>query len=212
MEPAPLESRRATLEDLESLQGLWAAAGLPADELARFLGEFQVVTDPQGRLVHSIGLLVEGDQALLHSEASAQSPSEDPDVGRAAAWRRLRIVARNQGISRIWTREDADYWRTCGFHPVTVAELPRELPPFLQREDGWWVYQHPEPAQADQLVKREMALWKTQREQESETFQRKVRTFKAVALGLFALAMILLLAFLFTVMRLRPDAFRSLFR
>ena len=212
MEPVPLECRRATLEDLDSLRDLWSASGLPADELAKFLNEFQVVTDPSGRIIYSIGLLTEDGQALLHSEAVGCPPPEEPDTCRALAWKRLGILSRNQGIRRIWTREDAAYWGTCGFDPLPVQELPAELPSFVPREVGWSVHRHHEPAQTELLVKRELALWQTRREQETEEFQRKVRKFRAVALVLFGLSMILLLAFLFTVLRLRPDAFRQFFR
>ena len=50
MEPAPLESRRATIEDLGALEILWSQSGLPASELGRFLSEFHVVTDPDGQI------------------------------------------------------------------------------------------------------------------------------------------------------------------
>ncbi|MEY4691537.1 MAG: hypothetical protein RIT19_1862 [Verrucomicrobiota bacterium] len=212
MEPAPLECRRATVEDLEPLRNLWSGAGLPADELGKFLHEFQVVTDPSGRILYSVGLLPEGGEALLHSEALESPPPPEADACRALAWRRLGILSRNQGITRIWTREDSEYWDTCGFDAVAARDLPATLPSFVPREDGWRVHRQPEPAQTDLLVKRELALWKTQREQEAENFQRRVRTFRTVALGLFGLSMILLLALLFKVIQLKPDAFRQFFR
>jgi N-acetylglutamate synthase-like GNAT family acetyltransferase len=212
MEPAPLESRRATIEDLGALEILWSQSGLPATELGKFLTEFHVVTDSEGQILHAIGLLVEGDQALLHSEALSVPLPVEPDVCRAAVWRRLRILARNQGISRIWTQEDAEYWRVSGYQAIPESQLPPELPSFVQREAGWWMHQSPDTAQADLMVQREFALWKTQREQESQSFQQRVKAFRAVALGLFGLSLILLLGFLFYAAKLRPDAFRNFFR
>jgi N-acetylglutamate synthase-like GNAT family acetyltransferase len=212
MEPAPLESRRATIEDLGALEILWSQSGLPAAELVKFLTEFHVVTDPDGQILHAIGLLVEGDQALLHSEALSVPQSIEPDACRAAVWRRLRILARNQGISRIWTQEDAEYWQVSGYQPISESQLPAELPSFVPREAGWWMHQSPDAAQADLMVQREFALWKTQREQESQSFQQRVKAFRAVALVLFALSLILLLGFLFYAAKLRPDAFRLFFR
>jgi hypothetical protein len=210
MDSTPMESRRANVEDLGTLMDLWSGAGLPSDELGRFLGEFQVVTGPDGRILHAIGLLVEGEEALLHSEAMAQEAGADPDAWRAVAWRRLRLIARNQGVVRIWSREDADYWAGSGFQPVAVGELPATLPSFVQRDEGWWIYRHPEPAQADQMVQREMALWRTLREQEAERFRSRLVTFRIVAFGLFALTMILLLAFLFYASKLKGNLFQIL--
>ena len=74
------------------------------------------------------------------------------------------------------------------------------------------MHQSPDAAQADLMVQREFALWKTQREQESQSFQQRVKAFRAVALVLFALSLILLLGFLFYAAKLRPDAFRLFFR
>lgn len=212
MEPAPLESRRATIEDLGALEILWSQSALPATELGKFLTEFHVVTDSDGQILHAIGLLVEGDQALLHSEALSAPQSIEPDACRAAAWKRLRILARNQGISRIWTQEDAEYWQVSGYQPISESQLPAELPSFVPREAGWWMHQSPDAAQADLMVQREFALWKTQREQESQSFQQRVKAFRAVALVLFALSLILLLGFLFYAAKLPPDAFRLFFR
>jgi hypothetical protein len=85
------------------------------------------------------------------------------------------------------------------------------LPSFVQREAGWWTYQSPDAAQADVLVQREFALWKTQREQESQSFQQRVKVFRVIAFGLFALSLILLLGFLFFATKV-PEIFRQLFR
>jgi len=212
MEPPFLESRRATTDDLGALEILWSQANLPATELGKFLSEFHVVSDPEGQILHAIGLLVEGDQALLHSEALSALQFAEPDACRAAVWKRLRILTRNQGISRIWTREDAEYWRVSGYQSIPESQLPSDLPSFVQREGGWWMYQSPDAAQTDLLVQREFALWKTQREQESQSFQQRVKAFRVIAFGLFALSLILLLSFLFFATKVRPEVFRQLFR
>ena len=211
MKPQILESRRATADDLGALEFLWSQSGLPATELGKFLSEFHVVTDPDGQILHAIGLLVEGDQALLHSEALPVPQFVEPDACRAVLWKRLRILTRNQGISRIWTQEDAEYWRVSGYQSIPESQLPSDLPSFVQREAGWWMYQSPDAAQTDLLVQREFALWKTQREQESQSFQQRVKAFRVVAFGLFALSLILLLSFLFFATKI-PEVFRQLFR
>jgi hypothetical protein len=133
----------------------------------------------------------------------------EPDACRAAVWKRLRILTRNQGISRIWTQEDAEYWRVSGYQLISESQLPRDLPSFVQREAGWWMHQSPDAAQTDLLVQREFALWKTQREQESQSFQQRVKLLWVVAFGVFALALILILFF---ATKVRPEVFRQLFR
>lgn len=101
MESPAYIARRATQEDLPALQGLWQAAGLPWEELETFVTEFQVVPGDEGVLLAAVGLMVESNEALLHSEAVRQNG--DGDELRDGLWRRIQIVARNQGVHRVWT-------------------------------------------------------------------------------------------------------------
>ena len=139
----------------------------------RFLTEFQVVTSPDGRILHCIGLLVDGDQALLHSEALPTHPTVEPDACRSALWRRLRILARNQGISRIWTREDAEFWVISGYESIPESRLPAELPSFVPKEEGWRVYHMPKPTEADLRVKREPDIWQTKPTMDTDLSQQR---------------------------------------
>ena len=56
MDSSDLTVRRATLDDLPTLLGLWEVNRLPALELERRLTEFQVVSRPDGVVVGAIGL------------------------------------------------------------------------------------------------------------------------------------------------------------
>ena len=70
VEDVPIRARRATVEDLPALQALWQRADLPWDQLDRFVTEFLVVPgEEDGMLLAAIGLQVDSDQALAHSEA-----------------------------------------------------------------------------------------------------------------------------------------------
>ena len=119
MDPSPLNARRANEEDLTALEELWRQASLPWEQLGGFLQEFIVATDEEDHLVGAVGLLIEGDNALLHSEAI--HPGVDADPVRMALWRRMQIVARNQGVTSIWTQEDAPYWQASGFDPAPAG-------------------------------------------------------------------------------------------
>ena len=113
MESTGSPTRRATPQDLAALQTLWEQAGLPAAGLSEFAGEFQVYEAPEGGFLAAIGLLVEGQHAVLHSEAIVAGA--DADELRLALWTRIQIIARNQGLKWVWTQEDAEYWRNSGF-------------------------------------------------------------------------------------------------
>lgn len=201
METPALNARRATIEDLPALQALWQQAGLPWIELERFVTEFQVVpAEGEGLLLAALGLLVEGNDALLHTEAVA-----DPELAdelRATLWHRVQIVARNQGVQRIWTQEDADYWRDSGFSKPSPAMVAETAATFVDKSAEWQVFELIDPDKAKHLVDEQMAIWEAARAQEAEELQDKIRSFRTFA---FALAGVVTLAalgmFLYIVMR-----------
>lgn len=199
MESPAYIARRATEEDLPALQGLWQAAGLPWEELETFVTEFQVVPGDEGLLLAAIGLMVESNEALLHSEAVRQNG--DQDELRDALWRRIQIVARNQGVHRVWTQEDAEFWRFAGFLPSTPADFTRSTASFLQPGDGWSAFQLVDPSRANAVVEEQMAVWQATRQQEAEEFARKVKVFRTVAFLIFAVVLVLILGLLWAVMK-----------
>lgn len=209
MESPALAARRATLEDLPALQALWQRAGLPWEELERFLTEFQVVPgEEEGVLLAGLGLMVEGNDALLHSEALATE--ENDDELRAALWRRLQIVARNQGIHRLWTQEDADYWRASGFVAASPAAVAGATAAFVDKSAAWWLCELIDPEKAKRLTTEQMAIWQASRAQEAEELQTKIRTFRNLALLLAAAVVAVMVGMVFFVLLRRPELLQRL--
>lgn len=206
-------ARRATIDDLPSLQALWIEAGQPWEELEKFLGEFQVVADPDGSLIAASGLLVEGSEGLLHTETIAQRASEQADELRALLWRRLQIVARNQGVVRMWTAEESPYWAT-EFSTASAAAVQGCSASFLANDPQatWRIRELVDANRAKQMVNEQMAIWAASRSQEREQFQRKTRLFMSVALVLVALIIGICAWMLFKVMNAQPDLLLRIFR
>lgn len=209
MELPALSARRATVEDLPALQALWQIGGLPADKLEKFLTEFQVVPgEGEGVLLGAIGLMVEGNDALLHSEALA--PGDEGDEIRAALWRRLQIVARNQGIHRLWTQEDADYWRTGGFGVAPAETVSAATAAFVVKTATWLVCELIDPAKAKQLVTEQMAIWHATRTQEADELQGKIRAFRNASIVIAAVVVVLMIGMVVFVLRQRPEILQRL--
>jgi N-acetylglutamate synthase-like GNAT family acetyltransferase len=188
--------RRATVDDLPALQALWQQAGLPWEDLDRFVTEFQVVELSEGgRLVGAIGLQVDGSEGLVHSEAIADGEEADPI--RAALWCRLQIVARNLGAVRLWTLEDAPYWRTV-FAPALPDQVVSMSASFRDPEAAWWTFQLVDPARAEQLAREQMALLSTSLETEKVELQdsvRKIRTLLFTIAGIVLGIMMIVLVY-----------------
>ncbi|MSU34320.1 MAG: hypothetical protein EXS36_04280 [Pedosphaera sp.] len=195
METPAIQARRATLDDLPALLELWQATGLPGEQLEQFLTEFQLVSDEQGSLCAAVGLLIHQQDGLIHSEAIAAGA--DADTCRAALWRRTQIVARNAGITRLWTPEEDPFWIANGFHPATPAEVA-DMPTAIANPDTkWFLHLSMDPNRAKQIVNEQLAIWETSRMQDKEDFTRKIGSIRSIALlfaaliigGAFVLAM-----------------------
>jgi N-acetylglutamate synthase-like GNAT family acetyltransferase len=206
MEEGPYQARRATVEDLPELEALWTEAGLPAAQLGPFLAEFQAAQQSDGRIAGVVGLLLEQDSALLHSEALASWADED--AAREVLWRRVKILARNHGVRAVWTREDAPYWATCGFEPATGAERPA----FARDEpEGWRAVVIGDPQQAQAVVNEQMAIWQATRIQEAERLQSSVKLLRNLAAVLVGLVICGFLGGVIYVFALHPELLRRLF-
>ncbi|MFM7100626.1 MAG: hypothetical protein ACKO3N_05605, partial [Verrucomicrobiota bacterium] len=190
--PPEIEARRATVEDLPALEALWQRAGLPAEQLEKFVTEFQVVEDGDGVLRGAIGLQRDGDQALLHSEALGVE--EGAEAVRGALWARLQVLARNQGVVRLWTLEDAPFWRGL-FRPATPAEIAGGSAVFADPGLAWWTLQLVDLARLEQMAQQQALLRGDFSGGVDEQFQETVRRIRLAAYGLAGLVILLLAGF-----------------
>lgn len=126
MLPAGLTVRRATLDDLEMLRGVWREARLPEFELERRFTEFQIVLDSNGWILAALGLRFSGHHGQVHSLAIRRTDLE-ADL-RSALLDRIVTLGHQHGALRLWTRESGDFWSDKGFLPPTPEER-RDLPP-----------------------------------------------------------------------------------
>ena len=136
MDPSQYIVRRANVDDLGGLKLLWERSRLQVLDLEKHLTEFQLIVSLEGDLIGAIGLHVEGKQAHLHNEAFTQP--EDEDAFRLMLWERLRTLARNHGLARLWTREEAPFWHQVGFADAE-PELLKKLPPGFGDTRGRWL-------------------------------------------------------------------------
>lgn len=195
MDPSRYTVRRATLEDLPTLKGLWQTNGLPALELDRHLTEFQLVLRPDGILVCAIALRVIGAQGLIHSEAGYST--QQLEDGRPLFWQRLQGLARNHGLTRLWARgEVVPFWRDTGFRTATEAELKRLPTAFGSAEVGWSTLNLRDEVLLADALEKELELFHQEQQEQNERLRRQALLFKwiagLIAVGFFAGALALL--------------------
>lgn len=197
MSSASIHVRRATLEDLPLLRGLWEAERFDAPELERRFTEFQVVQGPGGELLGAVGLQVQNQQGLLHSEAYVHPETEEEL--RPLLWERIQTIARNHGLHRLWTRERAPFWRRCGLEPAGEPELQRLPPAFGDRQREWLTLRLRDELAVPHAIEREFELFKAEQDAALERARRQVRIVKTIAwvigLVLLAIAAVILVKF-----------------
>jgi N-acetylglutamate synthase-like GNAT family acetyltransferase len=132
MNAADYRVRRATLDDMPQLTKLWQSMRFDADDLSRRVTEFQVVESADAAILGGIGMQIAEKHGRLHSEFF--SDFSLADTLRPLLWERLKTIATNHGLLRIWTLEQAPFWHQIGLtepDPETTRKLPllwRALP------------------------------------------------------------------------------------
>ncbi|MGA4645550.1 hypothetical protein [Limisphaera sp. 4302-co] len=179
MEGPTLRVRRATVDDLPQLRALWQAQLPDASGLERRVTEFQVVESPEGRVLAAVALTMHEGHGLIHSEVFADFA--DADRYRALLWERLEQVARNHGLYRVWTREEAPFWARCGLQLAGEPQLDR-LPEIWRSLKGRWLtLQLREPPPEGLSIEKEFELYMQAERRRTEALLERARWIKRIA-------------------------------
>lgn len=206
MATSSFRPRRAIVDDLPQLVMLWELEQLPTESLEKRFTEFQVVTDGSGRVLAAVGLQVHGSHGVLHSEALAQA--ELGDELRELLWTRIQMVARNHNLDRIWSRLNYPFWRSLGFRPATPEELESLPEPLAEAEGAWNLLFLRDPSASADVIEKQFAMLRTVNAQETEKLQRRVAAIKKLALALTVVVTLLVLAWVFVLLRYGPQFLR----
>ena len=183
--------RRATIDDLPALRGLWQAMRLDPDELEHRLTEFQVAETSAGELCGGIALDVSGRHGRLQSEAFDNFALAEQL--RHLLWPRIQLLASNHGVARLWTLETAPFWKQLGFQEPddnALKKMPAEWGGDLS---PWLTLQLHDEEALEKALSAEFARFKAQEaERIAKTLQRgrmlkSVATVLAIMLALFVI-------------------------
>ncbi len=202
MDSSNYRVRRATLDDLAQLTGLWQAMRLAVPDLGKRITEFQVAESPDGKLVGAVALQVTARQGRIHSESFVDFSLADKL--RPVLWERLQSVARNHRLLRLWTQEKAPFWSHCGL-ATAEAESMQKLPALWRTDNGEWLTLNlRDDLETVMSLDKEFAMFmESEKQHTARTFQQ-ARVLKIVA-TLIALAVLLLvLAGAFFVVKNNP--------
>jgi N-acetylglutamate synthase-like GNAT family acetyltransferase len=197
MSPSSFRVRRATLDDVGPLMALWQTMHFNADELARRVTEFQVAENAEGHLLGALGLQIADRQGLIHSEGFTDFAFAEHL--RPLLWDRMRALAANQGLLRLWTREGAPFWHHCGLVKPD-AEAMEKLPSLWRGpSSGWLTIKLRDDIDALLSADAEFALFMRGEKERTARAMQRGKTLKAIATLIAVILFGLALAGLFYV-------------
>lgn len=179
MEPRQHQARRATIDDLEGLRSLWQVEHLPALQLEKRFTEFQIALAPDGKMVGALALEISGLQGRLHSEVF--SDFSLVDTLRPMLWERIQSVARNRGLTRLWTQETTPFWREQGFGGAPADVMEKFPAAFGSPGALWLTLKLKDELLAGLTSDQEFALFKEAAQESTQKAMRQARVLKGVA-------------------------------
>lgn len=171
--------RRATINDLVVLRAIWSEERFAVGELERRFTEFQVVETVDGKVIAVLGLQIQGNQGHVHSEG--YHLPEHTELLRDVLWERVRKVAINHGLVRVWTGLEHGYWKKAQFRAPLAEELTKRPAPFGEAQREWRVLQLKEEVAQPVSLEQELAIFREAQKAETESFNQKARTLRILA-------------------------------
>ena len=178
----PIEpARRATVDELPQLVTLWREKGLPWATLEKRVQDHQIIHSAGGELLGAIGWETGTNDARIHSEVFARD--EQATELRAQLWERLRVLAKNHGVARVWTQLDGPFWGQNGFAAPTPEQTAKLPPAWAGDARLWQVLQLREEAAVQGLtLDQHLAIFKEASRAERESLQQKAKVMRIIAL------------------------------
>jgi len=175
--------RRAVVDDLPALAELWRAAQLPAVNFEKNFTDFQVAEGTDGKLHGAIAMQIAGGSGRIYSEAIADFSLAD--TLRPMIWARLRSVAQNHGLIRVWTLETAPFWKKDAGFAAPPAEAREKFPEAFGSLTPDWLMLKLRDEMADvDSIERQFAAFKETERAKRERLLGQVKPLKWIALGL----------------------------
>jgi hypothetical protein len=173
-----------------------------ADALSKRITEFQVAEGSEGQLLGCLGLEIAEKQGRIHSEAFTDFGLSDQL--RPMLWERVRSVAANHGLLRLWTQEKAPFWNHCGLLQPD-AEAEKKLPALWRNlPSGWLTLKLKDDLDAVLSADQEFSMFMAaEKERTARTFQH-ARILKVIATLIAFTLLVFIMAGAFIVMKKNP--------
>jgi N-acetylglutamate synthase-like GNAT family acetyltransferase len=194
--------RRATLDDIGPLTELWKTMHFPADDLGKRITEFQIAEEPGGRLLGGVGLQIADRQGRIHSEGFVDFSVAD--ALRPLLLERVRAVATNHGLYRLWTQEQAPFWHRSGLTNPDAEALEKLPAAWRQPSARWLTSKLKDDVETLVSVDKEFAVFMQSEKEKTAKALQRAKALKALATLVLVCLCLLMVAALFFMLRKNP--------
>jgi len=149
------------------------------EDMARRVTEFQVAESADGKLIGGIGLQIIERQGLIHSEAFTDFAYAEHL--RPMLWDRVHTVGANQGLLRVWTREQAPFWNHCGLVKPDAEALEKLPAAWRGPSTGWLTLKLRDDVDAVLSADKAFAVFMESEKQRTARVMRRARALKILA-------------------------------
>ena len=161
-----------------------------------------MVEDGEGRIRAAIAMEIGAGAGRIHSEAIEDFSLAD--TLRPLMWVRLRGVAQNHGLFRVFTQETAPFWkRDAGFAPAG-ADVMQKFPESFGPPTGEWLVLRLREEGADpESIERQFAAFKETERAKRERLLGQIKPLKWIGIGIAILVFIIGFIAIFYSMKIR---------
>jgi hypothetical protein len=130
--------------------------------------------------------------------------------GRSAC-KPIQTLAINHGIVRLWTREEAPFWKQHGLQPAN-AETLKKLPPVWGSPDPGWLTLQLKSDESVLSMEKELAMFKEAEKQTTARLFEQARMAKLIVLLVAFAFGIIVIGVMFYLLQKNPNVLHQLGR
>jgi hypothetical protein len=91
------------------------------------------------------------------------------------------MLARNHGLSRVWTQLNAPFWQTGDFHDASEEEMALLPSQFVGQQTSWMTVMLREESASLATVEKELAMFREMERANTEKIFKQAKVFKSIA-------------------------------
>ena len=187
MSPTSVSCRRASIDDLSSIEQLARRCDVDPTSVSRRLTDFHLLIDSAGLIQAAIGLQVAGQHARWYRWLSA--PEQDEASLNHMKAPMMKVFEANQ-ITHLWTTEKERRPEWLSFEPPSPDIAAQRPAAFPNSKDPWLHQRLREPVESVIHLEQQLQLFQEAQRRDSAARLAKLKWYRMFAWMVFLAALL----------------------